>query len=44
MYSLSIDERKEMGKVSRKMIEENYTIEKMVSKTEAIYGKLLNSR
>jgi glycosyltransferase involved in cell wall biosynthesis len=41
VYSLSIDERREMGKAGRRIIEENYTIEKMVKETEAIYEECL---
>ncbi len=37
VYSLSSDERKKMGKAGINIIEKNYTIEKMVEKTEIIY-------
>ncbi len=41
IYSLDADTRKEMGKAGREIIEANYTIEKMVKKTEAVYETFL---
>ena len=41
MLSMEPSKRKEMGRAGRKIIEENYTIEKMVKKTEAVYEEAL---